>query len=55
MRARNVLLLGKVLDMRRDGVSICTAELRRPAVLVSYVSFVLKFFGIHQSMGPAQW
>jgi hypothetical protein len=37
------------------GDCICIAELRRPAALESYVSFVIKFFAINQSMGPAQW
>jgi hypothetical protein len=36
------------------GDSICTVELRGPAALASYVSFVIKFIAIHQNMGPAQ-
>jgi hypothetical protein len=40
---------------RLHGDSIYTVELRRPAALASYVSFVIKFFAIHQNMGPAQW
>jgi len=55
MKARSGLLLGKTLDIRRRGDSIYTAELRRPAALASFVSFVIKFFFIHQNMGPAQW
>jgi len=45
----------KILDMRLRDDSICTAELRRLAALASYVSCVIKFFAIHQNMGPAQW
>jgi len=55
MYSRRGLLLGINLDMHLRGDSICTAELRRPAALASYVSFVIKFFAIHQNMGPAQW
>jgi len=55
MKARSGLLLGMILDMRRRGDSIYTAELKRPGALASYVSFVIKFFAIHQNMGPAQW
>jgi hypothetical protein len=29
--------------------------LRRLAAQASYVSFVVKFFTIHQNIGPAQW
>jgi len=36
------------------GDSVYTAELRRLAAPASYVSFVIKFFAIHQNMGPAQ-
>ena len=55
MKARSGLLLGIILDMCRRGDSIDTAELRRPAALASFVSFVIKFFAIHQNMRPAQW
>jgi len=41
--------------MSLDGDIICTAELRRPAALESYVLFLIKFFAIHQDMGTAQW
>jgi hypothetical protein len=54
MKARSGLLLGKILDLRHRGDSIYTVELLRPAALASYVSFVIKFFAIHQIMGPAQ-
>jgi len=30
------------------------AELKRLATLVSYVSFVIKFYALHQNMRPAQ-
>jgi len=52
---RSCLLLGIILDMRLRGNSIYTAELRRLAALASYVLSVIKFFAIHQNMGPAQW
>ena len=55
MKARRGLLLGIILDMRRRGDSIYTAELKRPAALASYVLFVIKFFTIYQNMGLAQW
>jgi len=55
MLARSGLLSGLILDMRIPGDSIYTAELRTPAALASYVLFVIKFFAIHQNMGPAQW
>jgi len=45
----------KILDMPLRGDFTCTVELRRPAALESYVSFVTKFFAIHQNMGQAQW
>jgi hypothetical protein len=37
--------------MRLHGDFICTAQLRRPAALESYASFVIKFFAIHQKHG----
>ena len=52
MQTRSGLLLGIILDMPLRGDSIYTAELRRQAALASYVSFVIKFFAIHQNMGP---
>jgi len=55
MYARSGLLSGTVLDMHLSGDSIYTAELKRLAALASYVSFVIKFFAIHQNMGPGQW
>jgi len=55
MYARSGILLGKIQDMRLRGDSIYTAELRRQAILVTYVSFVIKFIAIHQNIGPAQW
>ena len=54
MKARSGLLFAIILDMCRHGDSIYTAEFKRPAALASYVSFVIKFFAIHQNMGPAQ-
>jgi len=54
MTAKSGLLLGIILDMGRRGDSIYTAELKRPAALASYIFFVVKFFAIHQNMGPAQ-
>jgi hypothetical protein len=53
MKARSSQLLGMILDMRRHGDAIYTAELKRPAALASYVSFVIKIFPIHPNMGPA--
>jgi len=44
MCARSILLLGIILDMRLCGVSICTVEVRRPAALALYVSFVITVF-----------
>jgi hypothetical protein len=41
--------------MRLHGDVIRTAKLRKLAALESYVLFVIKFFAIHQNMGPAQW
>ena len=55
IKASSGLMLGMILDICRRGDSIYTAELRGPAALASYVSFVIKFFTIHQNMGPAQW
>jgi len=55
MWAWSGLLHRRFLDMHHRGDSICTAELRRLAALASYVSCVIKFFAIHQNMGPAQW
>jgi hypothetical protein len=55
MKARNGLLLGLIPDMRRCGDYIYTVELKGPAALASYVSFVIKFFPIHQNSGPAHW
>jgi len=49
------LFLGIMLDMHLCGDSTYTAKLRRPAALASYVSFVIKFFAIHLTMGLAQW
>jgi len=54
MNARSGLLLGIILDMRRHGDSIQNVELKQPAALASYVSFVSKFFAIHQNTGPAE-
>ena len=54
MSTRSSLLLGIILDRRLRGDPIYTAELSRPAVLASYRLFVIKFFAIHQNMGPAQ-
>jgi len=55
MLTRSGLLLGMILDMRLCGDIIYTAELRRPAALALYVSFVIKFLAIHQNMGLVQW
>ena len=55
LRARSGLLLGKILKMHRHGDSIYTAKSMRLADLVSDPSFVIKFFAIHQNIGPAQW
>jgi len=52
--AGSVLLLGMIGDMCLHGDSVYTAELKRPAALPSYVSCVIKFFAIHQNMGPPQ-
>jgi len=41
--------------MRLAGDSMYNAELRRPAALASYVSFVLKVLAIHPNMGLAKW
>jgi len=49
-----ILFLAIILYMDLHSDSIYTAVLRSPAALVSYVSFVIKFFAIHQNMGPAQ-
>jgi hypothetical protein len=54
MKARRRILLPILQDMRHHGDSIYTAELKQPAALASYVSFVIKFFAIYQNMGPAQ-
>jgi len=35
------------------GDFICTAELTRMAALALYILFLIKFFAIHQNMGPA--
>jgi len=55
MQDQSGQLLEIILDMRRRGDSIYTAELKRPAALESYVLIVIKFFAIHQNLGPAQW
>jgi hypothetical protein len=55
IKARSGLLLWINLDMRCHGDSIYTVELKQQAALASYVSFVFRFFAIHQNMGPAQW
>jgi len=55
MKARSGLLRWRILEMRLRGDSICTVELRRLAALASDVLCVIKFFAIHQIMGPAQW
>ena len=54
MSARSIQLLGILSDLCLHGNSICTAVLHTPGALVSYVSFVMKFFVIHQNLGPAQ-
>jgi hypothetical protein len=54
MKAWSRQLLEIILDMCHRGDSIYTAELRRPAALASYVSYVIKFFTIHQNMAPVQ-
>jgi hypothetical protein len=41
--------------MRRGGDSFYTAELLELVALASYVSFVIKFFTIHQNMGQQDW
>jgi len=53
MQAIDGLLAGTILDIRLRGESIDTGAGRRPVALVSYLSFVIKFFAIHQNMGPA--
>jgi len=55
MLTRSGLLLGIIFDKLHGVDSIYTVELRRPAALASYVSFVIEFFAIHQNMRPAQW
>jgi hypothetical protein len=40
--------------MRRRRDSIYIVEEKKPAALALYLSFVIKFFAIHQNMGPAQ-
>ena len=55
MLAQKNLLVGIILDIILHGDCICTAELRIPGALSSHVSFVMKFFIIHQNMGPVQW
>jgi len=47
-------MLGINLDMHLHGDSIYTAELTTSAALESYASCAIKFFAIHQIMGPAQ-
>jgi len=54
MWAQNILLVGIILDMHLHGVTIYTAELMRPVAVVVYVSFVIKYFAMHQNMEPAQ-
>ena len=51
----SALLLGRILDMRHHGGSICIVELSSPAALASSGSFVIKFFAVRHNMGPAQW
>jgi hypothetical protein len=51
----NGRLPGIILDMHLRGDSIYTAECRKTATLASYVSYVIKFFAIHQNLGPAEW
>jgi len=41
--------------MHHCGNILCTVELRRLAAMESKVSFVIKFFAIHQNMWPAGW
>jgi len=53
--AANNQLLVIIRDMGPGGDSIFPTELRRPAALASDVSCVIKFFAIHQNMGPSQW
>jgi hypothetical protein len=55
MYARSGLLFGIIFNMRSRGDSIYTVELKKSAALGEYVLFVIKFFAIHQNMGPAQW
>ena len=54
MLARNILLLGIILEMHLCGDFICTVELMREAALELYVLFVNKIFAIHRNMGLAQ-
>jgi hypothetical protein len=42
-----------MLRTHHHGDSISTADLRRPAALASYVSFVIMFSTIDQNMRPA--
>jgi hypothetical protein len=42
-------------DIILEGESIYTAELWKPATLVTYVLFVFKLFAIQLTMGPVQW
>jgi len=53
MRAWSILLIVIIVYMRLGGDSIATPEWWRPADLASYVSFVIKYFPIYQTMGPA--
>jgi len=55
MSGRSELLLGIILDIGLHGISIYTAELRRPAAMASHGLCVIMFFAIYQNMGPAQW
>jgi len=55
MLTQNFRLIAKILDIRLRGNFTCTAELRGPAAMESYVLFVTKFFAIHCNMGQAQW
>ena len=48
-------MLGINLDMCLQGEINRAVELRRLAARESYVSFIIKFFAIHQNMGPAEW
>jgi len=55
IKSQSGLLLGIILDMRIYGNSIYTVQLKSPAALASYESFVLIFFAIHKHMVPTQW